>query len=312
MDTLLLLMTILAIGLGVLLKWTLVIVSEREAVIKERLGRPAPPLKPGPHIVIPVLERVAYRHEMREQVIDIPPQNCITKDNIQVTVDGVVYLKVVNPYAASYGIESYARATVNLAQTTMRAEIGKLSLDDTFSERESINESIVREIDKASDPWGIKMIRYEIRNISPSAHIIDTMEKQMEAERKKRATITISDGERQARIMIAEGQRQAAINASEGERQKRVNEAEGAAASLRIKAEAKAEAVRRIAEAIQAPGGRLAMRNELVETYLTSFHRVLARSKVTVLPAEIAEIRGLIEGATGALKNIPVNTKGGE
>lgn len=283
---------------------TVLIVPARHTVIKERLGDYAATLKPGIHFLVPILHKAAYTHEMREQVLDIPPQDCITRDNIQVTVDGVVYLKVIDPRRASYGISNYRAATINLAQTTMRAEMGKLSVDETFSERERVNESIVREIDKASDPWGIKMIRYEISNIEPSPRIVETMEKQMEAEREKRAVITRSDGQKQARIMIANAQRQRAINESEGARQKRVNEAAGRAEEIRLVAEAQAKGMELVAAAIDGPGGRLAVQTQLIEEYLEQFGRIMKDSDITVLPAEVAQLRGALDGVSKVMGQV--------
>ena len=195
----------------------MLIVPMREVHVIERLGKFRAVLSPGFHFLIPFFDRVSYRHDTREQVLDVPPQSCISKDNTQLEVDGLVYLKVMDGKLASYGIENYRKAAVNLAQTTMRSEIGKLSLSETFSERDSLNESIVREIDKASEPWGIKVLRYEIRNIPPSRHVIHTLEKQMEAERRKRAEITLANAEKAAMINMSEGERQEAINLSEGQ-----------------------------------------------------------------------------------------------
>jgi regulator of protease activity HflC (stomatin/prohibitin superfamily) len=276
----------------------LLIVSQREYVIKERLGKFQSVLGPGFHFMLPILDRSAYRDELREQVIDVPSQNCITRDNIQVEVDGVVYLKVIDPFKASYKIGNYRLAAINLAQTTMRSEIGKITLDETFSERDHINDNIVTEIDKASEAWGVKVIRYEIMNISPSRHVIDTMEKQMEAERAKRADITISEGQKQAQIQLSQGQRQESVNISEGERQRRINEATGRAEEIRLLAYAQAEGVRLIAEAFQAPGGHMALRNQLVEQYLEEFGRVMHNTRVSVVPTELARMRGFFEGIT--------------
>jgi regulator of protease activity HflC (stomatin/prohibitin superfamily) len=275
---------------------TFIVVPMRENVVKEKLGKFAGVLGPGFHFMWPVLDRAAYRHEMREQVIDIPPQTCITRDNIQVEVDGIVYLKVMDAQKASYGISNYRLATINLAQTTMRSEIGKLTLDETFSEREAINDNIIREIDKASAPWGVKMVRYEIRNISPSKRVIETMEKQMEAERAKRAAIVVSSGQKEAKIQISEGERTQAVNLSEGEKQKRINEAEGKAAEIRLVAEATAEGARLVAEAIRKPGGELALQTQLVEQYIQEMGKVLETAEVTVVPPQLASLKGLVEG----------------
>lgn len=289
-------LTLIFFGLIWLATKTFIVVEMRENVVKERLGKFDGVLSPGLHFMIPFVDRAAYRQEAREQVIDIPPQSCITRDNIQVEVDGVVYLKVMDPKKASYGIGNYRTATINMAQTTMRSELGKLTLDDSFSEREQINEAIVREIDKASSPWGVKMIRYEIRNITPSRRVVDTMEKQMEAERAKRADITVSSGYREAKTMVSEGERTEAVNLSEGAKQKRINEAEGRAAEIRLVAEASAQGTALIAEALRKPGGRLAVRTQLAESWLGEFGRIVASSKVSVVPAELANIKGVFEG----------------
>lgn len=272
------------------------VIPMRHHVVKERLGKFAGVLEPGFHFFVPFIDRASYTQEMREQALDIPPQSCITRDNIQVEVDGIVYLKVMDAKKASYGIADYRQASVNLAQTTMRSEIGKLDLDDTFSERDTINENIVREIDKASDPWGIKMIRYEIRNITPSGRVVDTMEKQMEAERAKRAAITVSTGKKESNILVSEGERQEAINLSEGAKQKRINEAEGQAEEIRLIAEAKARGVDMVAAAIKKPGGELAVKTQLVEQYLDQFGQILSKANVSVVPTHVASIRGVMDG----------------
>jgi len=275
---------------------TFIIVQEREAVVKERLGKFQGVLRPGFHFMVPFADRAAYRQEMREQVFDVPPQSCITKDNIQVEVDGLVYLKVMDAEKASYGIEDYRRASVNLAQTTMRSEIGKMDLAHTFSERETINEKIVREIDVASDPWGIKVLRYEIRNITPSRHVIDTLEKKMEAVRQKRADITLSNADKEARSIRSEGERQEAINFSEGARQKRINEATGRAEAISLVAEASAEAIRKVAGSINQPGGTEAVRMQIVDEFIDQFGKIVNRANVTVVPTELANIQGFFEG----------------
>lgn len=294
---------------GVVYK-TFIVVPERENVIKERLGKFKGVLKPGFHFMVPFVDRPAYRQEIREQAINVPPQSCITRDNIQVEVDGIVYLKVMDAYKASYGIGDYRQASINLAQTTMRSEIGKLSLDDTFSERDVINTNIVREIDKASEPWGVKMIRYEIMNITPSRRVIDTMEKQMEAERDKRASITISSGHKEAKINLSEGERQSAIALSEGERQKRINEATGRAEEIRVLAEASAQGIREIAEAIQAPGGDVAVKAQLVEQFVDEFGKVLQAADVSVVPAELARVKAFFSGISEVSDAVPDTTEG--
>lgn len=275
---------------------TFIVVGERENVVKERVGKFQGVLEPGFHFMVPILDRAAYRQEMREQAIDVPPQMCITKDNIQVEVDGIVYLKVEDARDASYNISDYRLAAINLAQTTMRSEIGKLTLEETFSEREKMNESIVREIDKASAPWGIKVLRYEIKGISPSPRVVETMEKQMEAERQKRAAITISAGQKEAKINISEGERAEAVNLSEGEKQKRINEANGRAKEIRLLAEASAKGIALVAQAIQAPGGEQAVKMQIAEQYIQELGRILEGAQVSVLPQQVAQIKGFFEG----------------
>lgn len=273
-----------------------IVVPMREAVIKERLGSFSGVLTPGLHFLVPFIDRIAYRHEMREQVLDIPPQFCVTRDNVQVEVDGLVYLKVMDPAKGSYGIGDYRLATISLAQTTMRSEIGKLTLDDTFSEREKVNNWIVREIDKASEPWGIKMIRYEIRNIVPSKNMMDTMERQMEAERNKRAEITMAEGKKQSRINHSEGERQESINLSEGEKQRRINEAEGRAKEIQLLAEATSMGISRIAAAIRKPGGAQAIKMRIMEQFLNEFGLIVQKANVTVVPGSMANMKAFFEG----------------
>jgi len=285
-----------------------IIVEMREEVIQERLGKFKKTLKPGFHFLIPFIDRAAYSQEMREQVLDVPSQTCITKDNIEVAVDGLVYLKVMDSYKASYGISNYHAAAVNLAQTTMRSEIGKITLDDTFSEREMMNENIVREIDKAADPWGIKVLRYEIKNIRPSNEIIDTMEKQMEAEREKRAEITNSEGHRQARINESEGEQKNQILVSEAQRQRRINEAKGRAREIELVATATAKGLKRVAEAIRKPGGELAVKTKLVEQYIDQFGKIIKSTNVSVLPVETANLKTFFEGV-GKVSDHTTNTK---
>ena len=295
-------LTIGVLALLVVVVKTFTVVQQRHAYVKERLGKFDGVLTPGFHFLIPFVDRVAYRQEMREQVLDVPSQICITRDNIQVDVDGLVYLQVMDSQKASYGIEDYQIASINLAQTTMRSEIGKLTLHQSFSEREKLNENIVREVDKASDPWGIKVLRYEIRNITPSGHVVHTLEQQMEAEREKRAEVTSAEAEKEATIQLSEGERQSAINISEGDKQKRINEAEGRAAEITLLAEASAYGIRRVGAAIQQPGGQDAVRMRIIEEYVKEYGRILAGSNVSVVPEGLANIQGFFEGlaATGA------------
>ena len=274
----------------------ILIVPMRELCVIERLGKFRSTLEPGLHFLIPFVDRVAYRHETRELCINIPHQSCISRDNIQIDVDALLYIKVMDAYKASYGIEDYLIAAINLAQTTVRSEVGKLRLSQTFSERDALNETIVRESDNASEPWGIKVMRYEVMNITPSSNVIDVLEKQMEAERQKRAEITLANAERDSTINLSEGERQEAINLSEGERQKRINEANGRAQEISILATATANGMTAIARAIKQPGGYQAMNVRLVESYIDQVDSLYARSDVSIVPSELANIEGMFEG----------------
>ncbi|MGL4473679.1 MAG: SPFH domain-containing protein [Shewanella sp.] len=276
-------------------KWIL-IVPMRDVHVIERLGKFKSVLSPGFHFLIPFIDRVAYRHDTREQVLDVPPQSCISKDNTQLEVDGLVYLKVMDGKEASYGIENYRMAAVNLAQTTMRSEIGKLTLSETFSERDKLNDSIVREIDKASAPWGIKVLRYELKNITPSRHVIHTLEKQMEAERRKRAEITLANAEKAAMINLSEGERQEAINISEGQKQKRINEAKGTAQEISIVANAQAQGLAMVGEALTHSGAQAAMDMQLKQQFINEFGKVIAIADVAIVPSELAKIDGFFTG----------------
>lgn len=296
--------TIVFLGSLVLFLKTMVIVPMRENYVVERLGKFRSVLKPGIHFLIPFFDRISYRHEIREQVLDIPGQACITQDNIQVEIDGLVYLKVMDAHDASYGIENYLVAAVNLAQTTMRSEVGKLTLSKIFSERERLNEIIVNEIDQASNPWGIKVLRYEVMNISPSEHVVTTLEKQMEAEREKRAEVTLALAEKEMKINLSEGERQAAINLSEGEREGVINRAKGKAYSISKVAEASEAGVRMVAEAIGREGGHLAVKTRLIEQFIQELGVVLEKSDVSVLPSEMAKVKGIFEGVEQVSKQM--------
>lgn len=283
------------ICLGILFK-TAIVVPMREAYVIERLGKFRCVLKPGFHILIPFFDRIAYRHEMREQPLDIPPQSCITRDNMQITVDGLIYLKVMDPERASYGIENYRLASVNLGQTTMRSEVGKLALHEAFSERDKLNDAIVREIDKASDPWGIKVLRYEVKNITPSHEVIHTLEKQMEAERARRAEVTLATAEKEATINRSQGQRQQAINLSTGEKQRRINEANGRAKEIEVLADATSQGIQMVAQALSRPGGATAVRMRVIEQFVRELGRIVRTSNVSVVPAELAKIESTFRG----------------
>ncbi len=280
------------------------IVPQKQAWIVQRLGKYSCTLDAGLHVLIPIVDAVAYKHSLKEQAIDVPPQQCITKDNITVEVDGILYLMVVDAVKASYGISNYLFATTQLAQTTMRSEIGKLELDRTFEEREFINGSIVEAVDKASDPWGIKVTRYEIKNITPPQSIRDAMEKQMRAEREKRAIIAESEGERHARINRADGQKQEAIAKSEGERLRRINEAEGRAQEIKLVAQATAAGLREVGLAINDPGGSSAVNLRLAEQYITEFGQLAKANNTMIIPTDLANIAGVIKAASSVIKAV--------
>jgi regulator of protease activity HflC (stomatin/prohibitin superfamily) len=286
------------------------IVPQKSAFIVERLGRYQATLEAGLHVLFPVIDRVAYKHSLKEVAIDVPPQTCITRDNIAVEVDGVLYLQVIDPAKASYGIENYRFASTQLAQTTMRSEIGKLELDKTFEEREAINAAIIQAVDKASDPWGVKITRYEIKNITPPKSVTDALEKQMRAEREKRAAIAESEGQRQAKINIAEGNKQEAIKQSEGEKQKRINEAEGRAREIELVAAATAAGIRQIAEAIQAPGGVDAVNLRVAEQYIKEFGNLARESNTLIIPSDLSNIAGMVGSVTSLLKSANRNGVG--
>ena len=289
-------LTFIFLGLLFIVVKLVLIVPMKEVCIIERLGKFRAIMRPGLHFLIPFIDRVAYRHETREQVLDIPSQSCISRDNVQIEVDGLVYIQVMDGAKASYGIEDYRRACVNLAQTTMRSEIGKLKLGQTFSERDTLNETIVREIDKASDPWGIKMLRYEVRNITPSANVIHTLEKQMEAERRKRAEITLAEADKESTINLSQGERQEAINISEGDKQRQINEAYGFAKEIEILTQATAEGMNMIAKASISPGGDKAIKMRLLEQFIKQTGSILKTADVSIMPAEMAKLEGFFEG----------------
>jgi len=277
---------------------TAVVVPQQSAYIVEILGKYSRTLQAGFHILIPFIERVAYKHTLKEQAIDIPEQVCITKDNVQVGIDGVLYLRVLDPARASYGISDYVFAISQLAQTTLRSEIGKIDLDRTFEERASINANVVTELDKASDPWGVKVLRYEIRNINPPADVLQAMEKQMRAEREKRALILTSEGERDAKINQAEGEKQRIIKASEAAREQQINEAAGEAEAILAVAKATAEGLRLVAEAVSGEGGLEAMQLRIAEDYVRQFGHLAKSANTLVVPANLSDVAGMIALAT--------------
>ncbi len=284
---------------------TAIVVPQQSAFVVERLGRYRATIEAGFHILIPFLDAVRYRHSLKESAIDIPEQVCITKDNVQVHVDGVLYLKVMNPERASYGVADYLFAISQLAQTTLRSEIGKIDLDRTFEERMHINAQIVAELDKATEPWGIKVLRYEIKNITPPQDVLAAMEKQMRAEREKRAMILTSEGQRDAAINNAEGEKQQTIKNSEATKQQQINEAEGRAAAILAVAEATAEGIRKVAESIQTPGGFEAVQLRVAEQYITQFGALAKESNTLVLPANAADVGSMLALALNVIRSQP-------
>ncbi|MDO5462034.1 MAG: stomatin-like protein [bacterium] len=294
---------VVAIVVVVILYFSSHIVPQRSAHIVERLGRYHRTLEAGFHILVPFIDRVAYKRTLKETPIDVPPQQCITKDNITVDVDGIIYLQVMDPVKAAYGIENYIWASSQLAQTTMRSEIGKLDLDQIFEVRESINAAICGAVDKASDPWGIKVTRYEIKSITPPRTIRDAMEKQMRAEREKRAMIAESEGERQACINRAEGEKQEAIARSEGEKTRRINEAEGRAQEILLVAQATADGLSAIAQAISTTeGGADAVNLRLAEQYIAEFGKLAKEGTTMVLPSNLTDIASVVKVAASVMQ----------
>jgi len=277
---------------------TAIVVPQQSAYIVELLGKYSRTLSAGFHILIPFIERIAYKHNLKEQAIDIPEQICITKDNVQVGIDGVLYMQVLEPSRASYGISDHNFAISQLAQTTLRSEIGKIDLDRTFEERATINSNVVSELDKASGPWGVKVLRYEIKNINPPRDIIQAMEKQMRAEREKRAVILTSEGDRDAKINQAEGEKQRVIKESEATRQQQINEAAGEAEAILAVATATAEGLRRVAEVVSGRGGIEAMQLRVAEEYVQQFGNLAKSANTLVVPANLSDVAGMIAMAT--------------
>ena len=283
------------------------IVPQKQAWIVERLGKYHATLSAGLHILMPFVDRVAYKRDLKEVAIDVPPQQCVTRDNIIVEVDGLLYLQIVDPIKASYGISDYLFACSQLAQTTLRSEVGKLELDRTFEERATINGAICEEVDKASDPWGVKVTRYEIKTIKPPLSVLDAMEKQMRAEREKRAQIAESEGERQSRINRAEGEKCEAIAHSEGEKQKRINEAQGRAEEIRLVAEATANGIATIASAIRCEGGSDAVNLQLAEKYIAEFGKLAKANNTMIIPSDLSNVAGFLKTAAKVIDEAKKN-----
>lgn len=270
------------------------VVPQRNAYVVERLGKYSRTLDAGFHVLIPFLDRVVAKHSLKEQVVDVPSQMCITRDNIAIEIDGVLFLQVLDANKATYGVTNYFAAASQLAQTTLRSEIGKMDLDRTFEERDSINANVVDALDKACEPWGVKVMRYEISNINPPQSVKDALEKQMRAERERRAQVAMSEGDREARINVAEGHKQEAIKQSEAIKIRQINEAEGKAKEIELIASATAEGLRKIAEAIQHPGGRDAVNLRIAEQYVTEFGRLASHSTSMIIPSNMSDIGGMV------------------
>jgi len=295
----------LAFIVVIILLKTAVVVPQQSAYVVERLGKFNSILDAGFHILLPFIDSIHYKHSLKETAVDIPEQVCITRDNVQVTVDGLLYMRVLNPERASYGINDYKFALMQLAQTALRSEIGKIELDKTFEARTAINAQVVNELDKASEPWGVKVLRYEIKNITPPRDVLAAMEKQMRAEREKRAVILTSEGGRDAVINEAEGDKQQVIKASEAKKQQQINEAEGAAAAILAIATATAEGLRKVAETIRVPGGSEAVQLRVAEQYITKFGELAKATNTVVLPANVADIGSMITLAMNMMGKKP-------
>ena len=284
---------------------TAVVVPQQSGFVVERLGKYSKTLNAGFHILFPFIERIAYRHSLKEQATDIDEQICITRDNVQVGVDGVLYLQVLDPGRASYGIGNYMFAISQLAQTTLRSEIGKIELDRTFEERGTINQNVVAELDKASDPWGVKVLRYEIKNINPPQDVLGAMEKQMRAEREKRAVILNSEGVRDAQINEAEGEKQRVIKESEATKMLQINEAQGEAEAILAVAAATAQGLREVAAAVTDQGGPDAMQLRIAEQYITQFGNLAKAGNTFVVPSNLADLTSMMALATDIAKREP-------
>lgn len=303
METTFYLVLAIVVLVIIVLAKTATVVPQQSAYVVETLGRYSRTLQAGFHILVPFVDRIAYKHNLKEQALDIPEQVCITKDNVQVGVDGVLYMQVLDARMASYGITNYQFAIIQLAQTTLRSEIGKIDLDRTFEERMTINAHVVAELDKASVSWGVKVLRYEIKNINPPADILHAMEKQMRAEREKRAVVLTSEGERDAKINQAEGEKQRVIKESEANRQLQINQAEGQSAAILAVATATAEGLRRVGDALSGRGGMEAMQLRVAEEYVKQFGTLASEAQSTlIVPANLSDIASMISLATNVIK----------
>ncbi|MDD2702196.1 MAG: paraslipin [Sideroxydans sp.] len=278
------------------------VVPQQNAWVVERLGKFHVALAPGLNIVIPFIDRVAYKHVLKEIPLDVPSQVCITKDNTQLQVDGILYFQVTDPRLASYGTSDYIMAITQLAQTTLRSVIGKMELDKTFEERDDINRAVVAALDEAATSWGVKVLRYEIKDLTPPKEILHAMQAQITAEREKRALIAASEGRKQEQINIATGEREAFIQRSEGEKQAAINTAQGEAAAILAVATANAEAIQKVAQAIQSPGGMDAVNLKVAEQYVEAFGKVAKEGNTLILPGNLADMGGMVATAMSIVK----------
>jgi len=301
---------VLAVVAVVLVAKSSTVVPQQSAYVVENLGRYSRTLQAGFHVLVPFVERVAYRHSLKEQALGVAEQVCITKDNVQVAVDAVLYMQVLDPHRASYGIANYDYAITQLAQTTLRSEIGKIELDRTFEARGAINANVVAELDKASGAWGVKVMRYEIKNITPPKDVLSAMEKQMRAEREKRALVLASEGERDAKINQAEGDKQRVIKASEATRQQQINEADGQAEAILRVASATSQGLAKIAIALSERGGEQAMQLRLGEEYLRQFGNIAKQSTTLVIPSELSDLASMVATATSIVRKNAADPKG--
>ena len=290
--------SLVSIGLAILVIVAIVkgarVVPQKQAYVVERLGKYSRTLDAGFHVLFPFVDRIVAKHSLKEHVLDVPSQMCITRDNISIEIDGVLFMQVLDPVRATYGVDNYLFAARQLAQTTLRSEIGKMDLDRTFEERDSINANIIAALDKASEPWGLKIMRYEISNINPPQSVKDALEKQMRAERERRAKVAASEGERESLINVAEGQKQEVIKQSEALKQKQINEAEGKAQEIALLAEATAQGIAQIAQAIQLPGGREAVNLRVAEQYVQEFGKLASQNNTMIIPSNVGDVGGMV------------------
>ena len=308
MDTSLIFFIFVAIAAATILFMTAKVVPQREEWIVQRLGKYNRTLDAGLKILVPVIDQVAYKHTLKEQTFDVASQSCITKDNISVEIDGVLYMQVNDARAASYGVENYFIAISQLAQTTLRSEIGKIDLDRTFEERDTINARVVDAVDRAAEPWGVKILRYEIKDITPPASVRDALEKQMRAERERRAVVAESEGERQARINVSEGDRQETINLSEAEKLKQINEAEGRAKEIKLVAEATAAGIRDVASALTENGGREAVNLRIAEQWVSQFGQLAKTNNTMIVPAQLGDVATLVSTVMKSMETMDASS----